>query len=149
MSTEENKATFRRYVEEGWAKDGVEVADEVFAEGYVAHQPDGSEQERGPEDVKQFLRQYREAFPDLQITIEDQIAEGDKVVIRLTASGTHQGEFMGIPPTGNRAAWTEIHVCRIADGKLVEHWANLDQLGMMQQLGVVPPPGQSEEASPT
>jgi steroid delta-isomerase-like uncharacterized protein len=138
MSAEENKALFRSYVEEGWAKGNVEVADEVFADMYVSHQPDGSEQERGPEDVKQFLRQYREAFPDLQITIEDQIAEGGKVVTRWSSRGTHRGEFRGIAPTGNEVRLTGIGIFRFSDGKVVESWDNFDQLGMMQQLGAIP-----------
>ena len=138
MSTEENKATFRRYVEEGWAKGNVEVADEIFADRYVAHQPDGSEEDRGPEDVKQFLRQYREAFPDLEISIEDQIAEGEKVVTRWASRGTHRGEFRGIAPTGNEVSLTGIGIFRFSEGKVVESWDNFDQLGMLQQLGAIP-----------
>lgn len=143
MSTEENKTLFRRYVEEGWAKGNVEVADEVFADRYVAHQPDGSQEERGPEDVKQFLRQYREAFPDLEITVEDQIAEGDKVVTRWASRGTHQGEFRGIVPTGNEVSLTGIGIFRFSEGKVVESWDNFDQLGLLQQLGAIPSQEQS------
>jgi steroid delta-isomerase-like uncharacterized protein len=146
MSAEANKALFRRYVEEGWAKGNVAVADEVFADRYAAHQPDGSEEERGPEDVKQFLRQYREAFPDLQITIEDQIAEGDKVVTRWSSRGTHRGEFRSITPTGNQVRLTGIGIFRFSDGKVVESWDNFDQLGMLRQLGAIPEPGQPTEA---
>jgi hypothetical protein len=80
------------------------------------------------------------AFPDLHIDVEDMIAEGDKVVARVTASGTHQGEFMGIAPTGNRVEFSAIDIARIAEGKIVEHWSNSDQLGMMQQLGVMERP---------
>jgi steroid delta-isomerase-like uncharacterized protein len=143
MSTEENRAIFRRYVEEAWEKGNMEVADEVFADRYVSHQPDGSEEERGPEDVKLFLRQYREAFPDLRITIGDQIAEGDRVVTRWSSRGTHRGEFRGIAPTGNEVRLTGIGIFRFSDGKVVESWDNFDQLGMMQQLGVVPLPEQA------
>jgi steroid delta-isomerase-like uncharacterized protein len=142
MSTEENRAIFRRYVEEAWEKGNMEVADEVFADRYVSHQPDGSEEERGPEDVKLFLRQYREAFPDLRITIGDQIAKGDRVVTRWSSRGTHRGEFRGIAPTGNEVRLTGIGIFRFSDGKVVESWDNFDQLGMMQQLGVVPLPEQ-------
>jgi steroid delta-isomerase-like uncharacterized protein len=143
MSTEENRAIFRRYVEEAWEKGNMEVADEVFADRYVSHQPDGSEEERGPEDVKLFLRQYREAFPDLRITIGDQIAEGDRVVTRWSSRGTHRGEFRGIAPTGNEVRLTGIGIFRFSDCKVVESWDNFDQLGMMQQLGVVPLPEQA------
>ncbi len=143
MSTEENRAIFRRYVEEAWGKGNMEVADEVFADRYVSHQPDGSEEARGPEDVKLFLRQYREAFPDLRITIGDQIAEGDRVVTRWSSRGTHRGEFRGITPTGNEVRLTGIGIFRFSDGKVVESWDNFDQLGMMQQLGVIPLPEQA------
>ena len=83
------------------------------------------------------------AFPDLQMNVEDMIAEGDKVVARVRMSGTHQGEFMGIDPTGNRVEISGIDILRVADGKIVEHWGNFDDLGMMQQLGVIeqPPSG--------
>ena len=142
MSAEESKALFRRYVEEGWGKGNVEVADEVFANRYVSHQPDGTEEQRGPEDVKRFLRQYREAFPDLQISIEDQIAEGDKVVTRWSSRGTHRGEFRGIAPTANEVRLTGIGIFRFSEGKVVESWDNFDQLGMLQQLGAIPSPEQ-------
>ncbi len=149
MSVEDNKALIRRIPEEVYNEGNLAVADEVIAAAYVEHFPLPPGWPSGLEGLKQFITVLRAAFPDFRYTVEDEIAEGEKVVIRLSASGTHRGEFLGIPPTGNQAAWTEIHVCRIADGRLVEHWANLDQLGMMQQLGVIPPPGQSEEASPT
>src|ERR671912_2178490 len=99
MSTEQNKATFRRYVEEAGNEGNLELADEIF-DRYLAHQSDGSVLERGPEDVKRFMGEFRQAFPDFHSTIEDQIAEGDKVVTRWTMRGTHQGEFRGIAPTG-------------------------------------------------
>jgi predicted ester cyclase len=84
---------------------------------------------------------YRTAFPNIHVTIEDQIAEGDKVVTRWTGHGTHQGELMGIPPTNKAVTVTGIAIDRIVAGKIVEHWENFDQLGMLVQLGVVPPPG--------
>jgi steroid delta-isomerase-like uncharacterized protein len=106
--------------------------------------------ERGPEDVKRFMSEFRQAFPDFHSTIEDQIAEGDKVVTRWTMRGTHQGEFRGIAPTGKQITVTGIGIFRFSDeGKVIESWDNFDQLGMMRQLGVVPSPEQSEEASST
>jgi steroid delta-isomerase-like uncharacterized protein len=92
---------------------------------------------------KQLVTMYLAAFPDLHLTIEDQIAEGDKVVIRWTAHGTHKGNFMGIPPTGKEAVVTGITIDRFANGKTVEAWNNSDDLGLLQQLGVVPAPGQA------
>jgi steroid delta-isomerase-like uncharacterized protein len=138
MPAEENKAIFRRYVEEVGNEGNLELADEIF-DRYLAHQSDGSVLERGPEDVKRFTGEFRAAFPDFHSTIEDMVAEGDKVVTRWKATGTHQGEFRGIAPTGNRIEVTGIGIFRFsAEGKVVESWDNMDQLGMMQQLGVVP-----------
>src|SRR5918996_3753218 len=99
MSAEENKATFRRYVEEVVNQGNLEFADEIF-DRYLAHQPDGSVLERGPEDVKRFQAELRSAFHGLHATIEDQVAEGDKVVTRWKMRGIHQGEFRGMEPTG-------------------------------------------------
>jgi predicted ester cyclase len=92
------------------------------------------------EAMEQMLKMFYTAFPDLHHTFEDQIAEGDKVTLRLTFRGTHQGEFQGIPPTGKEIAITAIVIDRIVDGKMVEHWSNMDSLSLMQQLGVIPAP---------
>ena len=145
MSAERNKATFRRYVEEVGNEGNLDLAEEIF-ERYRAHQPDGSVLERGPEDVKRFMGEFRRAFPDFRSTVEDQIAEGDKVVTRWTMRGTHRGEFRGIAPTGGRITVRGMGIFRFSDeGKVVESWDNFDQLGMMQQLGVVPSPGQEQQ----
>jgi steroid delta-isomerase-like uncharacterized protein len=148
VSTEENKATFRRYVEEVGNEGNLDLAEEIF-DRYLAHQPDGSALERGPEDVKRFMGEFRSAFPDFHSTVEDQLAEGDKVVTRWRMRGTHEGEFRGIAPTGNELDITGMGIFRFSDGKVVESWDNFDQLGMMRQLGAIPAPEQSEEASPT
>jgi steroid delta-isomerase-like uncharacterized protein len=148
VSTEENKATFRRYVEEVGNEGNLDLADDVF-DRYLAHQPDGSVLERGPEDVKRFMGEFRSAFPDFHSTIEDQIAEGDKVVTRWRMRGTHRGEFRGIAPTGKELDITGIGIFRFSDGKVVESWDNFDQLGMMRQLGAIPTPEQSEGSTPT
>jgi len=148
--SEENKALARRVSEELYNSRGnPDATDEIYAPDFVAHDPNSPEEIRGPEGVKQLASAFRSAFPDMQSTVEDQIAEGDKVVTRYTFSGTHQGELMGIPPTGNRVQMTGIYMSRISGGKIVEEWYNYDVLGLMQQLGVIPPPDQSEEASPT
>jgi steroid delta-isomerase-like uncharacterized protein len=137
VSTEENKTTFRRYVEEVSNDGNLDVADEIF-DRYLAHQSDGSVLERGPEDVKRFTGEFRGAFPDFHTTIEDMVAEGDKVVTRWRAGGTHRGEFRGIAPTGEEIEITGIGIFRFSEeGKVVESWDNFDQLGMMKQLGVV------------
>ena len=139
MSTEENKATFRRYVEEVGNAGNLDLADDIF-DRYLAHQPDGSVLERGPEDVKRFMGEFRSAFPDFHSTIEDQIAEGDKVVTRFTFRVTHQGELWGIPATGREVEVRSVSTNRIEGGKIAEHWTSADQLGMMQQLGVIEQP---------
>jgi steroid delta-isomerase-like uncharacterized protein len=141
VSTEENKAIFRRYVEEVGNEGNLELADEIF-DRYLAHQPDGSALERGPDDVKGFMGEFHRAFPDFHTTIEDQIAEGDRVVTRWRMRGTHEGEFRGIAPTGKELDVTGIGIFRFSpEGKVVESWDNFDQLGMMQQLGAIPKQG--------
>jgi len=138
---EENKATFRRYIEEVWNRTNLELVDEIF-DRYLAHQPDGSVLERGPEDVKRFMGEFREGFPDFHSTIEDMVAEGDKVATRWRMRGTHRGEFRGIAPTNKEVEVTGIGIFRFSpEGKVIESWDNLDELGMQQQLGVVPTPG--------
>ena len=136
MSTEENKALVRRFWEEV-NKRNVGVVDELLDASFVFHRPAGQEV-RGPEGVKQELSMLLTAFPDLHWTIEDMVAEGDKVAARTTITGTHQGEFMGIAATGKRVTWTEIYIPRIVGGKYVEAWEEFDQLGLMQQIGAIP-----------
>jgi predicted ester cyclase len=141
VSEEQNKVTFRRYVEEVSNEGNLDLVDEIF-DRYISHQSDGRTEERGPEDVKRFIGEFRQAFPDFRSTIEYQVAEGDMVVTRWRASGTHQGEFRGIAPTGKPVAIIGIGVFRFSDeGKVVESWDNLDELGMMQQMGAITQPG--------
>jgi len=145
MSTEENKACSRRVFEEVWNQRKFDVIDEIFATDYVGHFFVGSPDIHGYEDYKQFVTMNLNALPDHQFTIEDQIAEGDKVVTQWTGSGTHKGEYMGIPPTGRQYTTVKgITVNRISGGKIVEEWSSWDILDMMQQLGAVPPLGQGE-----
>ena len=94
----------------------------------------------GPEGVRWAARMFRTAFPDVRFTVEDQIADGDLLANRFTVRGTHQGEFMGIPPTGKQATVSGIDMIRVRDGKVVEHWVQMDQMGLMQQLGLMPSP---------
>ena len=135
MSTEEeNKAIFRRYIEEVWNRTNLELVDAIF-DRYVSHQPDGPTLERGPEDVKRFVGEFRAAFPDLRINIDDQIAEGDKVVVRATIRGTHQGMFRGMAPTGKEIEEKGFSVFRFSEeGKVVESWDSYySQLSLMRQ----------------
>jgi steroid delta-isomerase-like uncharacterized protein len=147
--SEENKAVVRRFnelVEEYWRTGDADAFDEIVASDFVHHAPGLPPDLEG---MKQALPMFRAAFPDMRLTEEDVIAEGDQVVDRVTVRGTHEGELMGVPPSGNRVEFMETHISRIADGKIVERWGQWDALGMMQQVGAAPPPGQSEEASPT
>jgi serine phosphatase RsbU (regulator of sigma subunit) len=134
MSAEEkNKAIFRRYVEEVFNRENLEIADEIF-DRYLAHQPDGSVLERGPEDVKRFIGEFHSAFQDLHCAIEDQIADGDRVMTRWTIRGIHQGEFRGMAPTGEGVEINGIGIFRFSpEGKVVESWDSYDQLGIMRQ----------------
>ena len=140
MSTEDNKALTRRGYEalneRNWA-----AFEALCAPDFVLH--NASMTIQGYEAYKQFISMYFTAFPDARLTIEDIIAEGDSVVVRQTFHGTHQGDLMGIGPTGKQATATGITIIRWANGKAVEQWANYDDLGLLQQLGVVPMPRQA------
>ncbi len=149
MSTEENKALMRRYAEELLNRKNLDLFYEIFAPDFVQHGAD-PDQVSGVEDLKQFFVMMRSGFPAFQVTIEDLFAaEGEKVVLRFTFRGTHQGEFMGVAPTGKQVTMVGIDIFRIADGKIAELWNQEDVLGMMRQIGAIPEPGHSEEASPT
>ena len=139
--SEENKALVERFVGEAFNKENLNIADEVYAPRFFSHgTPEG---ESDLEYVKHFVNMYRVAFPNGHAIIEDMITEGDEVAYRWTYRGIHKGELMGIPSTGKEVTITGITINRFADGKIVEEWNNFDQLGMMQQLGVVPAPGQA------
>ena len=141
MSAQENKEKARRLLEEAFGQGNVDVVDEVLDPNFVCYDPNSESGEvRGADTIKGEIEYFRNAVPDLTYTVEDQIAEGDKVVTRYTARDTHQGELMGIAPTGNRMETQGISITRIEDGKIVEDWEVLDAMGMMQQLGVIPSP---------
>lgn len=137
MTTENNKAIARMLTEEVFNRGNLAVADKIIAQDFVHHDPNTKEFRSGPEGFKHFLARYRNAFPDLHITIEQQIAEGDLVVDRWTGRGTHSGELMGIPPTGKEVTLCGISIHRIVGGKITETWNNYDALTMLEQLGVL------------
>jgi steroid delta-isomerase-like uncharacterized protein len=141
MLSDTNKTVSRRFLEEVWNKRNMAVLNEIIANDHVNTGPGTLPGlPTGPEGSKQFVQVYLNAFPDVHFTIDDQIAEGDKVMTRWTASGTHKGELAGIPATGKSSTVTGINVERIMNGKIVESWGIFDQFGMMQQLGVIPMP---------
>ena len=136
--SEENKALVRRYFEETWDKGNLDLIEELFTTDFVRHGPTATEGEvRGLEGFESLVSMYRSALTDLRVSIEDQIAEGDRVVTRWTARGTHRGELMGNAPTGNPTSVRGILVDRISGGKIEEEWADYDTLHLMQQIGAV------------
>ena len=146
MSTEENKALVRRFVDEVQSQGNTDLIGEICSPEFVNHTtPPGLPPDR--EGIKQLTALFRAAFPDSYFTVEEMLAEGDKVATRKTFHGTHQGEFMGIPPTGRQVSTGLIDIVRIFDGRVVEHWSIGDDLGVMQQLGVITQQGESAEPS--
>ena len=136
--SEQNKAIVRRLVEELWNKGNLSVADELFAPNYEHHDASTLDFGRGPESEKKRATLYRTAFPDIRLTIEDIIAEGETVMTRWSCRGTHKGDLSGIAPTGKQINISGVTISRLANGKIAEGWVNWDALGLMQQLGVVP-----------
>jgi predicted ester cyclase len=137
MSVEENKATLRRFAEEVFTHGNLATIDEFIAPDVIDHAaPPGFPP--GAEGVKQLVAMYRAAFPDLQMTIETQVGEGDLVSDRFTLRGTHQGPLFGVAPTGKKIAFSGIDHVRFAGDRMVEHWAELDLVGLLQQLGIAP-----------
>lgn len=148
MSTEENKAIVRRWFDEVVSRGDLTTLDAicahchpqfVFTRGVVEPPP------RGMSGLKDLIASLRSAFPDLQATIEDQIAEGDKVVSRVTMRGTHRGEMFGIPATGKPFSVSGVSIWEVRGGQLISEWVRWDTMGMMQQLGVLPPAGQATQ----
>lgn len=137
MPAEENKASIRRYVEEAWNKGNVDIMDELMAAHYARHMAI-SAPPLTRDGQKQRILGFRRAFPDLRLTIEDMVAEGEKVSFRLTLRGTHQGEFMRVSPTGKQIVVGAVDVARFEDGKVIEQWGQTDMLGLLQQLGAIP-----------
>lgn len=140
MSVEDNKALVNQYFHAAWNQGNPAVIDDLFAANFHHHNP-GVPDGGSREGFKLFNGVFRSAFPDLRLTQDDVIAEADKVVTRFTAQGTQQGELQGIPPTGKSMTLTGIEIMRVSGGKIVEGWVEFDQLGMLQQLGVIPSMG--------
>jgi len=139
MSTQgvNNKKLAQRSNEKLWGEGNLEIIDEYVAEDYVEYNTASPEPIRGKEGYRENVEMVHRAFPDLEVTTKDLIAEDDKVVTRYTLTGTHEGQLMGIEPTGNEVEVEGISIGRLEDGQVVEGWSNIDVMGMMQQLGVV------------
>lgn len=144
MPAEENKVIVRRFIEQIFNRGNMSLVDEILAPDFVEHEelPPGIPRDR--EGVKQLTAMLHNAFPDFKATIDDLIAADDKVVIRMIWTGTQEGEFMGIPPSGNSVNVEVIDIMRLDGGKVVEHWGQMDNMGLMQQLGAMPAPGEGE-----
>lgn len=138
----ENKLLARRAMEELWTKGNLAVVDQLYSENCVFHDLGSPEDIRGREELRQYVRMYRAACPDLRCTVEDVVAEGDNVALRWVSRGTHKGDLMGIAPTGKQLTFRGIQMQRIANGMIEEEWAGFNTLGALQEIGALPRLGQ-------
>ena len=138
-STEDNKATVRRYLEEAWNQKNLSILDQLTASDYARY-VSGQATPLNREGQKQRIASFHRGLPDVRLTLEDMIAEGDRVVFRIRIDGTHQATLMGIPATGKQVSISAIDIARLADGRIVEHWGQMDTLGLLQQLGAISMP---------
>jgi steroid delta-isomerase-like uncharacterized protein len=133
--SEQNKTLARRWFEDLVSRGDLDAAEEILSAEFLDHLP--CEEERGIEELKDYVSVYRSAFPDIEDTVEEIVAEADKVVVRWRSRGTHQGEFMGVAPTGRDVTFTGMRLFRIAENKIAESWVNIDERGLQEQLGAV------------
>ena len=145
MASTQNTATVQDFLDAAWNRGDTSVIDRTVAEHHVEHEPDGDEVGRG--HLKETVKAYRSAFPDLRMSFEDQIADGDRVVTRWIASGTHLGELNGIGATGRAAHVSGIFIHRLADGQISESWSMFDQIGLLLQLGAIQFPAPEETST--
>ena len=145
--SEVNKSFVRRLIEEVWNKGNLSLADELFTPNYEHHDASSPDFGRGPESEKLRATLYRTAFPDLRVTIEDIIAEGETVMARWSCRGTHKGDLSGLAPTGKQFTISGVSIARFSGSKMAEGYVNWDALGLMQQLGVVPEPAKTKAAA--
>lgn len=131
----QNENIIKRYIEEVWNQGKLEVLDEIIDPSYINHSPGAPNPIPGPEGLKPIIAGMRKAFPDLKFTIENMVITDEQVVIHCTMHGTHTGDLFGLPPTGRKVKVNQMQIERIKNGKIVEHWRQSDDLGMMRQLG--------------
>jgi steroid delta-isomerase-like uncharacterized protein len=143
VMSDQNKTLVRRLYEEVANNGNYDAANALVHPDYIGHSSSPETETVGVEGYKQFFKMLRSAFPDLRITIEEQVAEDDRVVTRWTARATHRGEFMGIPASGKHGAMTGINIERVVDGKVAECWSNSDDLGLLKQIGALPQPAEA------
>ncbi len=146
MSEQENKALNERFFAQVFNAHNVDAIDELLSDDFVEHQEfPGFGHDRA--EAKRFFAYMTQAFPDLHAEIHEMVASGDRVAIRSTFTGTHEGEFLGVPPTGKSVSVDGIDIVRVVDGRATDHWGIFDAMGMMQQLGVMPAPGAEQPTS--
>lgn len=138
MSADENKAIIRRYIEVGWSTGDMSAVEAAIDPNYRRHQPNMVMAVESEKDLEQLITMYRTGVPDLDIKIQHIVAEDDWVVTRVLCKGTHTGELAGIPPTGKSLDFTASDFFQMADGKVIESWHNVDDLGLLQQIGIIP-----------
>lgn len=153
MSAEDNRKLFQRYFDEMANGGDFDRLDEVFAPDYLHHDPANPDPRPvvGPEGVREHLVSLTGGFPDLNFEVEDTVADDEQIIVRWTARLTHTGDYFGIPPTGKKCEITGMNTWQVRDGKAVEGWVNRDDIGLLQQLGVIPMPGEApaEESVPS
>lgn len=137
---ERNEETVRRFVREIVNEGNYDVAEELFADGYVRHDPAIPEEKRGPEGFVETVETFRAAFPDVEMTLHELLRDGEYVAFRATETATHEGEFMGIEPTGRKVEMEGNVIHRLEDGKVAETWAQFDMVGLLEQLGAIERP---------
>ena len=138
MSTEQNKSIVRRWVEGGWNKGNLALIDELYVPGYTLHDPNSPMPVTSAEAFKAYVTAYRTSFPDMHFTLDSLVAEGDTVAWHFTSRGTHLGPLGSLPPSGKAVVVTGTIVSRFENGKWAEDLANVDILGLLQQIGVIP-----------
>ena len=143
MTAGGHEALFQRWIDEAWNQGNLAVLDQIVAPTFVRHAPGTPREWRGLEGIRQFITVFRTAFPDLRITVDDVVTEGEKVAYRGTGRGTHRGELLGVAPTGRAVTVTYTVIARVAGGQFQEDWLDFDALGLLQQLGAIPAPGQA------
>ena len=136
--TDEVTEIVRRDPEEIWTKGNLDAIDETFAEEFVLHDPSSDNTPLGRDEYREYVESYREAFPDMEYTVEAMIADGETVALRYTARGTHEGAFLGVEPTGERVEVSGMEMYRVEADEIVEMWTSYDALGLFQELGVIP-----------
>jgi steroid delta-isomerase-like uncharacterized protein len=142
----ENKSLARRAMDELWTKGNLAAVDQLYSDNCVFHDLGNPEDIRGRDGIKQFAQMFRTAFPDLKCTIEDVVAEGDKVALRWVSRGTHKGDLLGTAPTEKQVIFRGIQLQRISNGKIEEEWAGFNTLGALQEIGALPRLGELAKA---